>query len=185
VAALIGVIADTHVPDRLPQIPPGALEALAASGVQTILHAGDICHRSAISQLEAVAAVIAVRGNRDLLRPANWALPSQRTVRVGDVVLGLTHGHGRPQEYLKSKLPGSYRGAMPRARLMALFRRFDRTVQAVIYGHTHLPQIDWIDGVLFFNPGSPAPEFFSELGPTIGLLRIQGRRITPRILRVD
>ena len=42
-----------------------------------------------------------------------------------------------------------------------------------------------IDGVLFFNPGSPAPEFFSELGPTIGLLRIQGRRITPRILRVD
>lgn len=183
-ARVIGVVADTHIPDRLAEIPPRALQLLAENEVQTILHAGDICHPSAIAQLETVAAVIAVRGNRDILRPANWALPSRRTTRFGGVTVGLTHGHGRPWEYLASKLPFARRGIVPRTRLVGLLRRFDTEVQAVIYGHTHVPRIDWIDGVLFFNPGSPAPEYCSDLGPTMGLLRIRGSRISPQILQI-
>jgi putative phosphoesterase len=184
VAKVIGVVADTHIPDRLAKIPSRALQLLADNEVQSILHAGDICHPSAIAQLETVAAVIAVRGNRDILRPANWALPSTRTIRFGGVTVGLTHGHGTPWEYLASKLPFARRGIVPRTRLVGLAKRFDTEVQAVIYGHTHLARIDWIDGVLFFNPGSPAPEYFSDLGPTMGLLRIHGSRISPQIIQI-
>lgn len=183
-ARVIGVVADTHIPDRLAEIPPRALQLLAENEVQTILHAGDICHPSAITQLETVATVVAVRGNRDILRPANWALPSRRTTRFGSVTLGLTHGHGKPWEYLASKLPLARRGLASKTRLLDLAKRFDTDVQAVIYGHTHLARIDWIDGVLFFNPGSPAPEYFSDLGPTMGLLRIEGRRISPEIIQI-
>jgi D-glycero-D-manno-heptose 1,7-bisphosphate phosphatase len=183
-AEVIGVVADTHVPDRLNKIPSRALRLLADSEVQTILHAGDICHPSAIAQLERVATVIAVRGNRDILRPANWVLPSARTIRLGGLTVGLTHGQGTPWEYFASKLPFARRGFVPRKRLVSLAMRFDTEVQAVIYGHTHLARIDWIDGVLFFNPGSPAPEYFSDLGPTIGLLQIEGRRISPQIVQI-
>lgn len=181
---VIGVVADTHIPDRLAKIPSRALRLLADKEVGAILHAGDICHHSAIAQLETVAAVIAVRGNRDILRPANWSLPSARTIRFGGVTVGLTHGHGTPWEYFASKLPFARRGVVPRRRLVGLAKRFDTEVQAVIYGHTHLARIDWIDGVLFFNPGSPAPEYFSDLGPTMGLLQIEGSRISPRIIQI-
>ncbi len=182
--AIIGVVSDTHVPDRLAEIPPRALQLLKEHRVQRILHAGDICHRSAIAQLETVAAVIAVRGNRDLLRPENWSLPPRRTVQVEGITIGLTHGHGRLWEYVASKLPFIHPGTLPEKRLVDLSKRFDTEVQAVIYGHTHVARIDWFDGVLFFNPGSPAPEYYSELGPTMGLLRVQGDHISPQIIQV-
>jgi putative phosphoesterase len=184
VTKVIGVVADTHIPDRLTEIPARALQLLAENKVQTILHAGDICHPSAIAQLETVAPVIAVRGNRDILRPANWSLPSRRTTRLGGITVGLTHGHGRPWEYLASKLPFARRGTVPKTRLVGLLDSFGSQVQAVIYGHTHVARIDWIHGVLFFNPGSPAPEYFSDLGPTMGLLRIRGSEIEPQIIQV-
>lgn len=182
-ATTIGVVADTHVPDRLAEIPPRALRLLAEQGVQTILHAGDICHPSAIGQLEGVATVVAVRGNRDLLRPANWALPACRTIQVEEIALGLTHGHGSGREYVASKLWRPRREPF-RTRLVRLLGRFDAPVQAVVYGHTHVPRIDWIDGVLFFNPGSPAPEYFTDLGPTVGLLRIHEGLVEPHFLPV-
>ena len=155
---VIGVVADSHIPDRLAEIPIRALELLAENEVHTILHAGDICHPSAIAQLETVADVIAVRG--------------------------LTHGHGTPWEYMASKLPFARRRIVPRRRLASLLKHFDTEVQTVVYGHTHLAGIDWIDGVLFFNPGSPAPQYFSDLGPTIGLLRIRENSISPQIVRI-
>lgn len=181
---VIGVVADSHIPDRLAEIPIRALELLAENEVHTILHAGDICHPSAIAQLETVADVIAVRGNRDILRPANWALPARRTIRFEGVTVGLTHGHGMPWEYMASKLPFARRRIVPRRRLTSLLKHFDTEVQTVVYGHTHLAGIDWIDGVLFFNPGSPAPQYFSDLGPTIGLLRIRENSISPQIVRI-
>ena len=54
----IGVIADTHGLTR-----PEALEALRGSDL--ILHAGDIGKPTVIEALQAIAPVVAVRGNID------------------------------------------------------------------------------------------------------------------------
>ena len=84
----VGVVADSHIPDRMRALPPTALEALA--GVDAILHAGDICVQRVLDALAAVAPVYAVRGNRDLL----LRLPLDRELSFEVVKVGLTHGHG-------------------------------------------------------------------------------------------
>ena len=45
----LGVVADTHVPDRMQALPAAALEAL--QGVDAILHAGDVCVRPVLDTL--------------------------------------------------------------------------------------------------------------------------------------
>ncbi len=67
-----GIVADTHVPDRVYEIHPGILPFFQSQGVTQILHCGDICSASVLEELSQYAPVTAVRGNRDLtlLAPA-------------------------------------------------------------------------------------------------------------------
>jgi putative phosphoesterase len=89
-----------------------------------------------LRELEAYAPVEAVFGNID--EPAlRAALPERRVVDVDGAHIGLVHIAG------------------PRAgraeRLVAWFPGCD----AVVYGHTHLPQLEQHRGVWILNPGSP------------------------------
>jgi putative phosphoesterase len=183
---VLGVVADTHVPDRLARIPSRALEVLADPRADAILHAGDICRPGALAQLEAVARVIAVRGNRDIMWPGNWRLPSTRVIEFDGARIRLTHGQGTVRRYLASKLLYPVRGwPTESARLRGLRQSaVAAAVQATVYGHTHVARIHWLDGMLFFNPGSLAPDYFTELGPTLGLLRIRQGRVHPEIITV-
>jgi len=63
VAALVGVISDTHGLLR-----PEALDALAGSDL--IVHAGDVGDPAILDRLRGIAPVVAVRGNVDT---APWA----------------------------------------------------------------------------------------------------------------
>ena len=65
----LGVVADTHIPDRVRSLHPDLLPGLKAANAEVILHAGDICSPVVLAELSQVAPVVAVRGNRD------WALP--------------------------------------------------------------------------------------------------------------
>jgi putative phosphoesterase len=101
-----------------------------------ILHAGDVVTAAVLRELEAYAPVEAVFGNMD--EPAlQQALPERRVVEVEGARLGLVHIAG------------------PRAgreeRLAAWFEGCD----AVVYGHTHVPQVERHRGIWILNPGSP------------------------------
>lgn len=183
---VLGVVADTHVPDRLASIPPQALKVLAENKVDAILHAGDICRPGTLAQLEAVAEVIAVRGNRDLVWPGNWRLPTSRVIEFEGARIRLAHGQGTVRSYLAGKLLYPVRGRPPESVQLSYLRRLAAAagVQATVYGHTHIPRIHWLDGMLFFNPGSLAPDYFTERGPTLGLLRIDRGRLQPEIITV-
>lgn len=61
----VGVVADTHIPDKARWLHPALIPALQRAGVQTILHCGDISAPRVVAMLEQVAPVVAVRGNRD------------------------------------------------------------------------------------------------------------------------
>jgi putative phosphoesterase len=65
----LGVIADTHIPDRARSLDPQLLSIFDAAQVKAILHAGDVCVPRILDELGEIAPVHAVRGNRDL-----WAL---------------------------------------------------------------------------------------------------------------
>jgi hypothetical protein len=61
-----------------------------------------------------------------------------------------------------------------------LVRRFPGC-DAVLYGHTHLPQVDRHDGVWILNPGSPTER---RRGPfrSMLLLEIDAGAISPRLV---
>ena len=83
IAALIGVISDTHGLVR-----PEAMQALQE--VDLIFHAGDIGKPQVLEELRFIAPVIAVRGNND---KGQWAeaIPESRVFEIGAVSIYLLH----------------------------------------------------------------------------------------------
>src|SRR5438874_9863185 len=120
----IGVIADTHGLVR-----PEALAALR--GVDAILHAGDVGGAHVLEALRAVAPVTSVRGNND-------GADGNEIVRatVGGLRILLTHILPRPREI--------------RAAIRDSLRR--EAADIVVFGHSHLPHNEVIDGIRYFNP---------------------------------
>jgi len=86
----LGVVADTHVPDRARLLNPKVTDIFREAGVVAILHAGDICSPEILDQLGGIALVHAVQGNRDIWRLAH--LPPQISLQFEGVNIGLTHG---------------------------------------------------------------------------------------------
>jgi putative phosphoesterase len=105
-------------------------------GAELILHAGDVVAAAVLEELERLAPVEAVAGNMD--EPALLAeLPERRVVEVDEARIGMVHVPG----------PAVGRGE----RLLAAFPG----CHAVIYGHTHLPDVSRVGEVWLLNPGSP------------------------------
>lgn len=159
----IGVLADTHMPSRARELPFPVTNGLRH--VDLILHAGDFTTREALERVRRIGPpLLAVRGNTDL-PDVQRALPIQRIIEVGPWRIGLVHGDG-----------GTGATTPERA------RRTFKEVQCVIFGHSHQPMNEQVDGVLLFNPGSPtdrrtAPSF------SYGLLHVTDEGVTGEIIR--
>ena len=148
----IGVIADTHVPDRVRELDPQVLQVFGAANVAVILHAGDITGPQVLAQLERVAPVYAVGGNRDWVLLGR--LPAERRLSFEGVSIGMAHGHGGWKKYLRDK-PYFYRYGYRHERLLPRLQAAFPDVQVIIFGHGHTPLNRWENGQLLFNPGSP------------------------------
>jgi putative phosphoesterase len=127
-AVKLGIISDTHG-----TVPAAVHDALA--GVNHILHAGDVGPVDTITELEAIAPVTAVRGNTDFAID----LPETRLVEFGGNKFLIHHIVDFP---------------VPSQTVRALLA--EEQPQIVIFGHTHMPCNERLDGVLYLNPGSPA-----------------------------
>ena len=158
----VGVLSDTHLRDGA-LLPASVLEGMA--GVEVILHAGDIVSLSVIDVLEAIAPVYAVRGNMDPSVVAN-TLPDRRIVSAAGKEIGLVHGWGAPA------------GLESRVR-----QRFATDgVHAIVYGHTHLPEIEQVGSLLLFNPGSATGRFPAPYA-SVGILHV-GEDMRGEIVRL-
>jgi uncharacterized protein len=116
------------------RLPAECLRRLESADL--ILHAGDVVGASVLAELEQLAPVEAVAGNMD--EPALLAaLPERRVVDVDDARLGMVHVAG----------PAAGRGD----RLARAFPGCD----AVVYGHTHVPEMTRAGDLWVLNPGSP------------------------------
>jgi putative phosphoesterase len=171
----LGVVADTRVPDRMRALPPAIFDALA--GVDAILHAGDLCVPAVLAALERVAPVYAVAGNRDLF----LRLPLERRLTFEGVRLALTHGHGGLLGYAREKLR-YYTVGFYHSRFLRQVRARFSDVDVIVFGHSHRPVNQVVDGVLLFNPGSLGPDYRARHGPAYGRLEIDGRQVRGEIV---
>jgi len=136
------------------------LEALAAlRGAEHILHAGDVGDAFILDQLRQMAPVTAIRGNVD--RGGRCGrLPATELVELGGKSLFMLHD--RMELDLDPVAAG---------------------IAAVISGHSHHPAIEWVKGVLYFNPGSAGPRRFS-VPVSLGFLKISESGIEPRLMTI-
>ncbi|MBX3746234.1 MAG: metallophosphoesterase family protein [Verrucomicrobiae bacterium] len=143
----LGLISDTHG-----RLPPAALRALA--GVDRILHAGDVGPPSLIAELARLAPVTVVHGNTD--SHAGW--PDFESVEIG------------PHRILVEHIVSPHHPS-PSFRLRLQLVR----PTVVVFGHTHRPFAETLEGILYVNPGSAgAPRF--GLPPSICRLHLDGDR---------
>ena len=149
----LGLISDTHGLVR-----PEAVAALA--GAERIIHAGDIGRPEVLQALEAVAPVIAVRGNND---QDAWAaaIPDSVVVDVDTLRIYVLHD----VKVLDFDLaPAGF--------------------SAVICGHSHQPRLEQRDGVWFVNPGSAGPRRF-KLPVTVARLYVHAGTLTPELVALQ
>lgn len=162
----IGLISDTHLPQllrSLDQLGPQIGEAL--DGVDLILHGGDVTVAGVLDWCEQFAPVLAARGNNDIFEDARLA--EVQLLEVEGVRVGMAHElrpESRPiAEILDSSLGGE-------------------RVDVLIGGDTHVERLEYRDGVLLINSGSPSlPHHLSTRLGTMGRLTIERGRIEAEI----
>ena len=162
---VIGVVADTHVfAQGARRLPPEVPDLFARLSAGLILHAGDVNTAPVLRDLERVAPTLAVQGNNDDL-DLRTSLPTIIHFVVGRLSFVLLHGHDART-----------------ARTAA--RRFAGQAECVIYGHSHIPKIEVVDGTILFNPGSPTDRRWQpHFG--VGLIRVTADRIDPELVLFD
>ncbi len=159
----IGVLSDTHL--RTPDQSLEFILDIVFAETEMILHAGDIVSAKVLSRLEE-SGVIAVCGNMDDYEVAG-SLPQSRIIDAAGKRIGLIHGWGS-KEGLEWRI----------------VRRFeDPRPDVIVYGHSHVPFWDRVDGVLMFNPGSAATGGYRATG-TVGLIEIDGEKIEAKHISV-
>jgi len=152
----LGLISDTHnfLDPRLPEI---------FAGVDHILHAGDVGQAMLLMELEQIAPVTAVVGNTDeglRLRETEMVTLADKKFLIHHIV---TPGLGSPRidQLLRTKSP-----------------------DVVMFGHTHKPYAQLVDGRLFFNPGYAGKQRF-DLPRSVARMEIAGGEITYRYIPLD
>jgi putative phosphoesterase len=127
-----------------------------------VLHAGDFVAASVLTELSELSPVEAVVGNMDdeALRAL---LPGRTTVEVEGVRIGMVHDGG-PRAGREERLRAAFQGCA-----------------AVVYGHTHVPQLDLHRDVWILNPGSPT-ERRSAPSHSMALIRVSNGTLEPRLM---
>jgi len=114
---------------------PEVLPLLAGS--EHILHLGDVGDPEILDVLTRIAPVTAIRGNIDTHGPCAM-LPETEVATLAGLHFYMIHD--RQQLDLDPAAAG---------------------FAAVLYGHSHKPEVQWKRDVLYLNPGSCGPRRFN------------------------
>jgi len=149
----VGLVADSHVGEYLDALPEWVLDAL--SDCDLILHAGDLSVVSVLGELEEIAPVRAVRGDHD--RDA-VGLPASLVATVHGWRIGLIHGSWGPAwDAATVTRTTLVRDRSWQYRLDIELRNRLGAVDAIVYGHWHVPRIADYGPTLMVCPGAICP----------------------------
>lgn len=151
----IGVISDTHLRSGKVKLPQEVKKGLA--GVDLILHAGDWMTLELLPVIERIAPVEGVAGNNDR-QDIISRFGHAKVLELGAYRVGIVHGH-QGHRHTPLNAAAAFSG---------------QHVDAVVFGHSHIPFNQTLNGVLLFNPGSPTdkrrqPQY------SYGILRLDER----------
>ncbi|OAS21095.1 metallophosphoesterase family protein [Paenibacillus oryzisoli] len=132
----IGVIADTHLSYRATKLPDALVAGL--QGVDLILHAGDWVSEHVIELVEQIAPCESVAGNNDG-EDIVERFGKKKLLTFGNFRIGLIHGDGF-RKTTEERAREAFEAERP---------------DMVIFGHSHIPFLQIVQGTMMFNPGSP------------------------------
>jgi hypothetical protein len=147
----LALIADTHLPRGRRRLPDACIEQIQAADL--LVHLGDFSTAAAYERIAAIGPeLVAVHGNVDDAE-LRERLPQRRVLEFEGARIGLIHDAGPA-----------------RGRLARMRRRF-ADVDAVIFGHSHMPLHEHQGHFQIFNPGSPT-ERRRAPGHTMGVAAV-------------
>jgi hypothetical protein len=129
------------------------------SGIDCIIHAGDIDTPEVLNSLKAIAPTTAVRGNMDR---GSWTdqLYSSDFIQVAGIYIHILHD----LEQLD-------------------IDPCTAQINVIVNGHTHRPLIQEKDSVVYFNPGSAG--YRRNNAPlAVGILTIDNGKFYPEIIKL-
>ena len=173
-ASKIGVLSDTHC--RLADgsdLPSAVIEAF--TGVDLIVHCGDLTTVAVLDRLEAVAPVLAVRGQND-------ERATDRRLRDGALVLE-ARGHrlgfcfelGSPLKQERLFRSRDDVGEFAEA-------RFGVALDLIAFGATHRSLLNEVGDTTLLNPGSPTLP--ADGRPTVAILEISASGLACRLVPI-
>jgi len=164
----------------LPALPPRILELF--TGIDIILHVGDVCELAVLQQLEPIAQTFAVAGDQDSAEVKKYLQEKQRLEFSGRSV-GLVHGHHvlTGNDFLRRAMY-RFNPARQREDFYAAVANEFKDVDVIAFGHTHEPYIKMHGGVMLFNPGAVARPTNPTSRGTIGILEITPFAIKARVI---
>src|SRR5699024_3515169 len=129
------ILSDTHMPKREKKLPPRLIQELKTANL--IIHAGDWNSMEVYNMLRKYGPVKGVYGNADN-EEMTTNFPAKELLTINGFQIGIVHGHGEKKTTER--------------------RAFDAFVEekvdAIIFGHSHIPFLRYFKKVLLLNPGS-------------------------------
>lgn len=132
----IVITGDTHIPGRGKGLPSRLRKECSTADL--ILHTGDWKSIEVVKMLSEFAEVKGVSGNVDE-EEIKKQFPLQQVIQAKHVKIGLVHGHGDKKTTEK--------------RAMEAFE--GEPLDVIVFGHSHIPMLRYMNKTLLLNPGSP------------------------------
>lgn len=133
--------------------------------IELVFHCGD-CTKD-ISEPQAIYPTRifeAVRGNCDTF----GAFPLEKNLQLAGKSILITHGH-----------PYGVKSGMTTLISKGIQGKYD----AIVFGHTHIPYVEWTNSFMLVNPGSISrPKALTK--PTYAILEVTGSGVDARIFVV-
>lgn len=156
------VLSDTHC-ESLAQLSTKIFDEI--KNVDIIIHAGDYTQIALVEELAKLKIFYGVYGNMDSYEIKS-KLPEKLVIDLEGFKIGIVH----PSE-----------GGAPfgiKKRVKALI---NEKVDAIVFGHTHKPEISKIENILWINPGSAKSSFLHP--QTYALLEVSDK-LYPKIVKI-
>ncbi|RWR12589.1 metallophosphoesterase [Siminovitchia fortis] len=132
----IVVTSDTHISGRAKRLPAPLLKECESADL--IIHAGDWVEMGVYRELSEYAKVVGVYGNIDG-EGIQQHFKAKELIEVNGFKIGVVHGHGESKTTEK--------------RALEAFE--EEGADIIIFGHSHIPTIQYYYKVMLMNPGSP------------------------------
>jgi putative phosphoesterase len=165
---LIGLIGDTHIPSRVPEIPKYIINDFKTKKIDYLIHLGDFDIPEVYQNLRKTFGkdkIIAIQGNMDN-KEIKRTLPKKISFELYGYRIFIIHGTGGPDDIIKN-----------------LNEMFDLSnYDIIIFGHVHRPYNEKeSDGKFYISPGTPTDKIFTKIN-SYGFLKISKTKVEPEII---